>query len=63
MSPVIERANLGVVHHILVYTCQLPVAESPVHRCYNPNMPENATSCSRLTFSWAIGGEVMMNSV
>ncbi len=63
MSPVIERANLGVVHHMLVYRCDLPVQESPAHFCYTPNMPENATSCSSLTFAWGIGGEVRIYSV
>ena len=63
MSPVVERANLGVVHHMIVYTCHLPVEESPAHRCYTPNMPENASSCYSLVFGWAVGGEVMMDCV
>ena len=63
MSPVIEKANLGVVHHILMYTCHLPVEEAQVHRCYTPNMPDSAWSCYSLTFGWGIGGEVRIDSV
>ncbi|XP_078694608.1 DBH-like monooxygenase protein 1 homolog [Branchiostoma floridae x Branchiostoma belcheri] len=66
-EPIITPGNEGVVHHLLIYSCQkdssvtfLP-QEHPGHQCYTPNMPRDWYPCygGSLLAAWAIGAEAM----
>ncbi|XP_066292189.1 DBH-like monooxygenase protein 1 homolog [Branchiostoma lanceolatum] len=64
-EPVITPGNEGVVHHLLVYSCEkgknvtfLP-EEHPGHPCHTPNMPQDWYPCygGSIVAAWAIGAE------
>ena len=66
MEPLIEKANLGLVHHVVLYGCYDDVdrehhfkKNSTGFDCFNnPNMPPDARSCRTTIFAWGIGGGV-----
>ncbi|CAH1248491.1 MOXD1 [Branchiostoma lanceolatum] len=67
-EPIITPGNEGVVHHLLVYSCEkdksvtfLP-EEHPGHPCRSPNMPRDWWPCygGSLVAAWAIGAEALV---
>lgn len=66
VEPIIEKNNLGLVHHIIIYGCygdnvdmeHLFSAKRTGHECYSANMPSDMHKCRAPVAVWAIGGGV-----
>ena len=66
VEPLIEKANLGLVHHVVLFGCYDDVdREHHFNKsetgfdCYdNPNMPPDMAGCRTSIFAWGIGGGV-----
>ncbi|MBN3307113.1 MOXD1 protein, partial [Amia calva] len=63
IDPLIQSGHRNLVHHILLYQCDIKLNESELdldHECYHPNMPDSFFTCESVVFAWAIGGEGFM---
>ena len=59
VKPLIEEANIDVVHHIVIYFCHGDlVNEARGKVCWEGRVPENSTDCDTLAYGWAVGQEV-----
>ena len=65
MEPLIQKENLGIVHHIIIYGCYDNLDRDHYFRdnntgfdCYEGNMPRDLDVCRSPVVTWAIGGEV-----
>ncbi|XP_012253301.2 MOXD1 homolog 1 [Athalia rosae] len=70
-TPLIEKANEALVHHIMLYECasMLPILGAHARiagaHCYSPTMPREWDSCLQPVVAWARGskGEWLPNHV
>lgn len=65
VEPLIQKENLGIVHHIIVYGCydkkdrdHYFANNNTGFDCYNGNMPQDINVCRSPIITWAIGGGV-----
>ena len=68
VEPLIEKANLGLVHHVVLYGCYDDVdrehhfnKNKTSFNCLDrPNMPPDVERCKTSIFAWGVGGGVSM---
>ena len=65
VEPLIQKENLGIVHHILVYGCfdnidreHYFTSNKTGYDCFEGNMPRDMDACRAPINAWAIGGDV-----
>ncbi|XP_071651989.1 MOXD1 homolog 1-like isoform X1 [Temnothorax longispinosus] len=62
-TPLVEKANEGLVHHIILYECASTAPILGEHariagaRCYSPTMPREWDSCLQPVLAWARGSK------
>ena len=69
VEPLIEKANLGLVHHVVLYGCYDDVDREHYFKknktgfdCINTaNMPPDVNSCRTSIFAWGVGGGVSIS--
>ncbi|XP_058803916.1 MOXD1 homolog 1 [Phymastichus coffea] len=60
-SPIIEKANEALVHHVILYECSSTNSILAEHarlagaHCYSPTMPKEWDSCLQPVLAWARG--------
>ena len=65
MEPIIEKGHEWLVHHIILYACDMELDEATVNEAHgyhgSCNMWERGHTmdrCSRSVYAWAVGGGV-----
>ena len=69
VEPVIQKENLGIVHHVVVYGCYDTVDREHYfeknqtgYGCLNTaNMPKDLNRCRTAIFAWGVGGGVSIS--
>ncbi len=61
IAPLVEKKDLGVVHHMVLYACKENFDESHLNAsgaCRHPNMPDSVRECvgRASVYAWAVGG-------
>eukprot|EP00112_Aurelia_sp_Birch-Aquarium-sp1_P005363 Seg1607.2 transcript_id=Seg1607.2/GoldUCD/mRNA.D3Y31 product="DBH-like monooxygenase protein 1" protein_id=Seg1607.2/GoldUCD/D3Y31 len=61
IAPLVEKKDRGVVHHMVMYSCQNDFDEKHLNvtgPCYHPNMPRSVRECAgdSAVYAWAVGG-------